>query len=82
MEASLRINDGPPRSPRLDHALQDSERRWRVDLCRIYKHLHRYVNEFAFRLNEGDVKIHTIDRLNSFIDCVVGKRLTYAKATA
>ena len=46
------------------------------------KHLHRYVNEFALRLNEGDVKIHTIDRLNSFIDCVVGKRLTYAKATA
>jgi transposase-like protein len=46
------------------------------------KHLARYVNEFAFRLNEGDVKIHTLERLNSFIDAVSGKRLTYKDATA
>lgn len=41
------------------------------------KHLHRYVDEFTFRLNEGDVKRHTMDRLNSFINKTSGKRLTY-----
>jgi transposase-like protein len=41
------------------------------------KHLHRYVDEFAFRLNEGDVKRHTLDRLESFVTGVAGKRLTY-----
>lgn len=41
------------------------------------KHLGRYVDEFAFRLNEGDVKRHTMQRLDSFIDGVAGKRLTY-----
>ena len=43
------------------------------------KHLHRYVDEFTFRLNEGDVKRHTLDRLDSFIKAVDGKRLTYAR---
>ena len=46
------------------------------------KHLHRYVDEFAFRLNEGDVKRHTLQRLDSFIDAVAGKRLTYKAVTA
>lgn len=41
------------------------------------KHLHRYVDEFTFRLNEGDVKRHTLDRLDSFIEKTSGKRLTY-----
>jgi transposase-like protein len=41
------------------------------------KHLGRYVDEFSFRLNEGNVKIHTLDRLDSFVDGVAGKRLTY-----
>lgn len=41
------------------------------------KHLSRYVDEFAFRLNDGNVKRHTLDRLDSFIDGVAGKRLTY-----
>ncbi|MEJ0026755.1 MAG: IS1595 family transposase [Rhizomicrobium sp.] len=41
------------------------------------KHLHRYVDEFAFRLNDGDVKRHTMDRLDSLFDAAVGKRLTY-----
>jgi hypothetical protein len=41
------------------------------------KHLSRYVDEFAFRLNEGNVKHHTLTRLDSFIDGVAGKRLTY-----
>lgn len=41
------------------------------------KHLGRYVDEFTFRLNEGNVKIHTLDRLDSFVDGMAGKRLTY-----
>jgi hypothetical protein len=43
------------------------------------KHLHRYVDEFTFRLNDGDVKRHTLDRLESFVEAVDGKRLTYAR---
>lgn len=45
------------------------------------KHLGRYVNEFAFRLNEGNVKRHTLARLDSLVDSTVGKRLTYAGLT-
>jgi len=43
---------------------------------------HRYVDEFSWRLNEGDVKRHTLERLDSFIDVIVGKRLTYARLIA
>ncbi len=35
------------------------------------KHLARYVNEFTFRLNEGDVKRHTMERLSSLIVAAV-----------
>ncbi len=41
------------------------------------KHIVRYVDEFSFRLNEGNVKRHTWDRLDSFVNAVAGKRLTY-----
>ena len=41
------------------------------------KHLGRYVDEFAFRLNDGNVARHTLERLGSVIDGVAGKRLTY-----
>lgn len=37
----------------------------------------RYVNEFAFRLNDGNVKRHTMERLESFVIGTKGKRLTY-----
>jgi transposase-like protein len=46
------------------------------------KHLGRYVNEFAFRLNDGDVKRHTLDRLNSFILASAHRRLTYKALVA
>ena len=46
------------------------------------KHLARYVDEFAFRLNFGNVKIHTLQRLDSFIAAVANKRLTYERLTA
>lgn len=41
------------------------------------KHLGRYVNEFAFRLNDGNVKRHTTKRLESLISGVSKRRLTY-----
>jgi transposase-like protein len=46
------------------------------------KHLRRYVDEFTFRLNEGNVKRHSLERLASFVDRVAGKRITYAEVTA
>lgn len=45
------------------------------------KHLARYVDEFTFRLNDGNVKIHTLDRLNSFVAATARKRLTYERLT-
>lgn len=41
------------------------------------KHLGRYVNEFTFRLNHGNCKRHTLNRLESFVDATASKRLTY-----
>jgi transposase-like protein len=45
------------------------------------KHLFRYVDEFTFRLNEGNVARHTFERLDSFVDGIAGKRLTYERLT-
>lgn len=41
------------------------------------KHIGRYVDEFTFRLNDGNVARHTLERLDSFVRAVAGKRLTY-----
>jgi len=46
------------------------------------KHLNRYLNEFTFRLNLGNCERHTLDRIDSLIDGVTGKRLTYKELTA
>ena len=46
------------------------------------KHLSKYVDEFSFRMNEGNVKIHTMKRLESLVKGAVGKRLTYKDLTA
>ena len=46
------------------------------------KHLGRYVNEFTFRLNQGNVKIDTEDRMKSVVKNASGKRLTYAELVA
>jgi transposase-like protein len=46
------------------------------------KHIARYVDEFTFRLNDGNVKRHTLDRLDSFVTASKGCRLTYARLTA
>ena len=41
----------------------------------------RYINEFVFRLNEGNVRLHTMKRIESMIDGAIGKRLTYRRLT-
>ncbi len=46
------------------------------------KHLHRYVNEFTFRLNDGNVKRHTLERLASLVTASFGPRLTYRDLTS
>lgn len=46
------------------------------------KHLGRYVAEFAFRLNEGDVSHHTMERLASLFGAAIGRRLTYKELIA
>jgi len=45
------------------------------------RHLQRYVDEFAFRLNNGNVKFFTFDRIGASINSVVGRRLTYSELT-
>ena len=46
------------------------------------KHLGRYVDEFTFRLNDGNVKRHTLDRLSSFVNATVGRGITYKELIA
>ena len=46
------------------------------------KHTARYVNEFSFRLNEGNVRIDSIDRITALVRAANGKLLTYAALTA
>ena len=46
------------------------------------KHLHRYVGEFAFRLGDGDVKNHTLHRLDRMFAAAIGQRLTYKELIA
>ena len=41
------------------------------------KHCQRYVDEFTFRLNEGNCEVDTIDRMKSVCAASKGKRLTY-----
>ena len=46
------------------------------------KHCRAYVDEFTFRLNEGNCEIDTEDRLASLFLAMVGKKITYAELTA
>ena len=46
------------------------------------KHTGRYTDEFGWRLNEGNVKNHTLERLDSFVGAIRGKRITYKELTA
>ena len=46
------------------------------------KHPERYVNEATFRLNEGSVHHHTLDRLPAFTEIAFSARITYEELTA
>ena len=46
------------------------------------KHLGRYVDEYALRLNEGAVDNHTLDRIAAMLLGGQGKRLTFDDLTA
>jgi hypothetical protein len=41
------------------------------------EHLQGYINEFAFRLNEGDCRYETMQRIDSIAGHCWGKTLTY-----
>ena len=41
------------------------------------KHLHRYVNEASMRLNEGNCRIDTIDRMDALVRGIGGRRIRY-----
>jgi transposase-like protein len=47
-----------------------------------YKHLHRYLAEFEFRLNQGNCRYTTMERINSLIAGCWGKSLTYKELVA
>jgi transposase-like protein len=42
-----------------------------------HKHLQRYVDEFVYRLNEGNCAVHTMDRIDALLRKATGKRITY-----
>ena len=46
------------------------------------KHLGRYANEFAFRLNDGNCEVDTTDRLHALFQAMPGKTMTYKDLTA
>ncbi len=46
------------------------------------KHLHRYVNEASMRLNNGNCRIDTIDRMNALAAQIGGRRLPYKELVA
>ena len=46
------------------------------------KHCRAYVNEFTFRLNEGNCERDTQDRLDDLFRAMVGKTITYRELTS
>jgi ISXO2-like transposase domain len=46
------------------------------------KHMQRYVDEFTYRLNEGNCKVHTMDRIDALVAKADGVRITYKALTA
>ncbi|SMM99702.1 ISSpo3, transposase [uncultured Candidatus Thioglobus sp.] len=46
------------------------------------KHLNRYIDEFVFRLNEGNCQIDTRDRMVSLFKGIGNNRISYKELTA
>lgn len=88
----MRAGDLEPVRHDADHGLarQRAKDRGHPHSCGLHgvyhhaseKHLARYVNEFTFRLNDGDVKRHTLERLASLVSASFGLRITYKDLTA
>jgi len=84
------INHGAGEYSRQDVSTNSIESVWAVmkrGLHGVYhhaskKHLARYVDEFTFRLNDGKVSRHTLDRLDSLVDATVGRGITYKELIA
>lgn len=47
-----------------------------------FKHLHRYVNEATFRLNDGNCEVDTLDRMKALAMGMSGKRIPYRELVA
>lgn len=85
-----RIDHGVGEYVRDDVTTNRIESVWAVmkrGLHGVYRHaspkrLHRYVDGFTCRLNDGDVKRHTTERLASLVSAAFGLRLTYRELTA
>ena len=46
------------------------------------KYCQRYVDEFAFRLNQGNVEVDTIDRMEAFVKGMGDKCVPYRELVA
>jgi len=51
-------------------------------LNQLGSYLYNSPDEFGWRLNEGNVKNHTLERLDSFVGAIRGNRITYKDLTA
>ncbi|CBE68394.1 protein of unknown function [Candidatus Methylomirabilis oxygeniifera] len=40
------------------------------------------IDEFIFRINDGNILYYTLKRLGSFVDATVGSRTTYCELTS
>ena len=46
------------------------------------KHLSRYIDEFTFRLNDGNVARQTMQRMDSLTQAMFNSHITYRELTA
>jgi len=46
------------------------------------KHLQRYIDEFSYRLNEGNCKVHTIERIDALLGKAFSTKISYKVLTA
>lgn len=58
-----------------EYERSDEAKTGKCDWCK--KDSADLADEFAFRLNDGRVQRHTLERLESFVSGTKGKRLTY-----
>ena len=62
---------------RVSNQFQVGNRRNTQGICAGAGYFNKFLDEFTFRLNEGSVKIHTLDRIDSLLEKSVGTRITY-----